>query len=135
MFQPLRLAYISIVIAVQDASEAASSSCGLGPWSSPPVPSGSSAVRRGWRTLRSCVKFSRWRATALMPESLGERVEQLARQHLGEEVGRLRGHVHAGGCDVADVLDGGRAHEERGLGLAGLDAGAGLLGVTRVVEP
>ena len=31
MFQPLRLAYISIVIAVHEASDAASSSCGLGP--------------------------------------------------------------------------------------------------------
>src|SRR4051794_6247921 len=115
MFQLLRLAYISIVIAVQEASEAASSSCGLGPMSSPPEPSGSSAVRRCWRTLRSCVKFSRWRAMALMGMSLGQRVEQLAREHLGEEVGGLRGHVHARRRDVADVLDGSWAHEERGL--------------------
>src|SRR4051812_40010875 len=135
MFHALRLAYISIVIAVQDASEAASSSCGLGPRSSPPDPSGSSAVRWCWRTLRSCVKFSRWRATAIMAESLGERVEQLAREHLGEEVGGLRRHVHARRRDVADVLDGGRAHKERGLRLAGLDPGTGLLGVARVVEP
>ena len=34
--QPLRLAYISMVIAVQEARLAASSSCGLGPESSPP---------------------------------------------------------------------------------------------------
>ena len=70
MFQPLRLAYISIVIAVQEASDAASSSCGLGPMSSPPESSGSSAVSRCWRTFRSCVNFSRWRATALMAEML-----------------------------------------------------------------
>ena len=63
----LRLAYISIVIAVHEASDAASSSCGLGPMSSPPPSSGSSAVRRCLRTFRSCVYFSRWRATALMP--------------------------------------------------------------------
>ena len=44
MSQPLRRAYISIVIAVQEASEAASSSCGLGPQSSPPWSFGSSAV-------------------------------------------------------------------------------------------
>ena len=46
MFHFLRRAYISIVIAVQDASDAASSSCGLGPMSSPPDVSGSSAVSR-----------------------------------------------------------------------------------------
>ena len=46
MSQPLRWAYISIVTAVQEASAAASSSCGLGPSSSPPVLAGSSTVRR-----------------------------------------------------------------------------------------
>ena len=60
-FQPLRLAYISIVIAVQEASEAASSSCGLGPMSSPPMSSGSSAVMRCLRTLTSWVNLLRWR--------------------------------------------------------------------------
>ena len=59
MFHFLRFAYISIVIAVQDASDAASSSCGLGPMSSPPSSSGSSAVSRCLRTFRSWVKFSR----------------------------------------------------------------------------
>ena len=44
MSQPLRWAYISIVMAVQEARLAASSSCGLGPASSPPRSSGSSAV-------------------------------------------------------------------------------------------
>ncbi len=61
-----RFAYISIVIAVHEASDAASSSCGFGPMSSPPDSSGSSAVRWCLRTFRSCVYFSRWRATALM---------------------------------------------------------------------
>src|SRR3954464_900689 len=105
-FQPLRLAYISIVIAVHDASEAASSSCGLGPSSSPPWSSGSSAVSRCLRTLTSCVNFSRWRATARMPLTLGERVEEHPREHLGEEVSGLRGHVDPGGGDVADAVDG-----------------------------
>ena len=62
----LRFAYISIVIAVHEASDAASSSCGFGPMSSPPDSSGSSAVKWCLRTFRSCVYFSRWRATALM---------------------------------------------------------------------
>src|SRR5947207_2434836 len=57
-FQPLRLAYISIVIAVHEASEAASSSCGLGPRSSPPWSAGSSAVNAWVRTFRSAVNFS-----------------------------------------------------------------------------
>src|SRR3954453_7108921 len=96
-FQPLRLAYISIVIAVHDASEAASSSCGLGPSSWPPWSSGSSAVSRWLRTSTSWVNFARWRATAFMALTLGEGVEEHPREHLGEEVRRLRGHVHAGG--------------------------------------
>src|SRR5215210_7832486 len=134
-FQPLRLAYISIVIAVQEASEAASSSCGLGPWSEPPSSSGSSAVSRCLRTLTSCVNFSRCRATALIALTLGQRVEQHPREDLGEEVRRLRRHVDPRGGDVADAVDGRRAHEERRLDLAGLDAGARLLRVARVVEP
>ncbi len=44
--QPLRLAYISIVIALQEARLAASSSSGLGPASVPPWSAGSSATRR-----------------------------------------------------------------------------------------
>src|SRR3954453_12506296 len=133
-FQPLRLAYISIVMAVQEASDAASSSCGLGPSSWPPWSSGSSAVSRCLRTLTSCVNFSRWRATARMPLTLGERVEEHPRQHLGEEIRRLRGHVDPGGGHVPNAVDGRRAHEQRGLDLPGLHAGARLLRVARVVE-
>ena len=44
--QPLRIAYISIVIAVHEARLAASSSCRLEPVSSPPWSLGSSAVGR-----------------------------------------------------------------------------------------
>ena len=55
MSQPLRLAYISIVIAVHDARLAASSSCGLGPSSSPPCSGGSSAVSWWWRMSIRCV--------------------------------------------------------------------------------
>ncbi len=50
MSQPLCLAYISIVIAVHEARLAASSSCGLGPSSSPPCSVGSSAISVVWRT-------------------------------------------------------------------------------------
>src|SRR5690606_17172252 len=49
MSHPLRWAYIAIVTAVQEASDAASSSCGLGPASSPPTSGSSSAVIRWWR--------------------------------------------------------------------------------------
>ncbi len=45
MSQPLRVAYISIVTAVQEARLAASSSCGLGPESLPPVSVGSSMLK------------------------------------------------------------------------------------------
>src|SRR3954454_4346509 len=103
-FQPLRLAYISIVIAVQEASEAASSSCGLGPSSWPPWSSGSSAVRWCLRTLSSWVNLSRWRATAFMPLTLGQRVDGHPREHLGEEVGGFRGHVDPGRRHVADAV-------------------------------
>src|SRR3954453_20495310 len=133
-FQPLRLAYISIVIAVQEASEAASSSCGLGPSSSPPWSSGSSAVRWCLRTLTSWVNFSRWRATAFMALTLGEGIEEHPREDLGEEVGGLRGHVDAGRRDVANPVDRRRAHEQRGLRRSRLDAGACLLRVAGVVE-
>src|SRR3954454_5987655 len=108
-FQPLRLAYISIVIAVHEASEAASSSCGLGPSSWPPWSSGSSAVRRCLRTLTSWVSFSRCRATAFMPLTLGEGVEEHPREHLGEEVRGLRGHVDPGRRDIADPVHRRRA--------------------------
>jgi hypothetical protein len=43
--QPLRSPYIFIVTAVHEASEAARSSCGLGPWSAPPISGISSTVR------------------------------------------------------------------------------------------
>src|SRR3954464_2102528 len=133
-FQPLRLAYISIVIAVHDASEAASSSCGLGPSSRPPWSSGSSAVSRCLRTSTTWVNLSRWRALARMALTLGQLVEEHPREHLGEEVRGLRGHVHPGGGDGADAVHRSRAHEQRGLDLAGLDAGARLVRVARVVE-
>ena len=66
--QPLRSAYISSVIAVQEAREAASSSWGLGAVSSPPVSIGSSALTWWSRTRTSCWKacVRRRRAVALM---------------------------------------------------------------------
>src|SRR5215207_6623939 len=101
-FQPLRVAYISIVIAVHEASEAASSSCGLGPSSSPPSSTGSSAVSWCLRILTSWRNFSAWRAEARMVAMLGprvERVEHQAREDFREEVRRLGRHDLAGGRD------------------------------------
>src|SRR4051812_3051874 len=133
-FQPLRLAYISIVIAVHDASEAASSSCGLGPSSWPPWSSGSSAVSRCLPTSMSWVNLSRWRALARMAVTLGERVEKHPREPPWGETGGLLGHVHPCRGDGADAVHRSRAHEQRSLDLAGLDAGARLVRVARVVE-
>ena len=76
MSQPLRWAYISIVIAVQEASAAASSSCGLGPRSSPPASSGSSAVSVWPPALTSWVNFSRWRATAASPRVAATSIQE-----------------------------------------------------------
>src|SRR3954454_20907233 len=109
MTQPLRSAYISIVIAVQEASEAASSSSGLGPMSLPPMSSGSSATRRCSRTRTSCSKLALRIAIARMGAIrllLVQGVEEQAGEHLREEVGRLRGHDLAGRRDVPDPAHG-----------------------------
>src|SRR5687768_8611234 len=137
MSQPLRSAYICIVIAVQDASDAASSSSGLGPRSLPPMSSGSSAVSRWSRMRTSCsylplrMAIARMRPTLL----LVERVEHQARRDLREEVGGLRRHDLARRRDLPDELDRDGAHEEAGLHLAVLDLGQRLRRVARVVEP
>src|SRR5919199_4341560 len=103
---PLRLAYISIVIAVHDARLAASSSCGLGPLSSPPFSSGSSAVTWCSRISRSCWKVPPLRrAIALMPPTLLEWVEQQAGRDLRVEERRLRRHRLAGGRHLAHLVD------------------------------
>src|SRR6478736_4016858 len=134
MSQPLRSAYISIVMAVQEASEAASSSSGLGPVSWPPMSSGSSATRRCSRTRSSCsylplrIAMARIGATMLL---LVQRVEEQAGKHLRIEERGLRGHDLARRGDVADPLDRGSAHEEPGLHVAGEDALARLVGRAR----
>ena len=56
MSQPLRWAYISIVIAVHEARLAASSSCGLGAVSWPPLSFGSSAVT-SWLRMRITCRY------------------------------------------------------------------------------
>src|SRR2546423_6266996 len=115
MSQPLRLAYISIVIAVHDARLAARSSWGLGPLSSPPFSSGSSAATWCVRISTSCLKLppSR-RAIALMPPTLLEWIEQPAGRDLGVEEGRLRRHRLARLRDGLDGFDRRGAGQERG---------------------
>src|SRR4051794_22030255 len=137
MSQPLRSAYICIVIAVQEASAAASSSSGAGPRSLPPMSSGSSATSRWSRTRISCSYLPLRMAIARMPRSLPliERVEEQAGQDLREEERGLRGHHLARRRDVADALHRRRPHEEAGLHVAVEDAPARLLGRARVVEP
>ena len=122
MSQPLRLAYISIVIAVHDARLAASSSCGLGPSSSP------AEVRRlvgrqlmvadvdlvGKAMLRAMCGCPHWRSSdvdvpirsdrsAVSARYSRERIEHQTRGDLREEVRRLRRHALAGGGDRLDA--------------------------------
>src|SRR3954454_21811178 len=106
MSQPLRSAYISMVIAVQEASDAARSSSGLGPTSRPPMSSGSSDTSRCSRTRTSCSYFPLRVAMARMGSNLPliQRMEDESARHLGEEVRRLGRHHLAGGGDVADAL-------------------------------
>src|ERR671932_452724 len=93
MSQPLRFAYISIVIAVPDARLAASSSCGLGAVSSPPFASGSSAWISCSRISMSCWNLPPFRrAVALMASTLLQGVEDEAGGDLRVEEGRLRRH-------------------------------------------
>src|SRR4051794_38361248 len=134
--QPLRLAYISIVIAVHEARLAASSSWGLGPSSLPPWSFGSSAVMWCSRISTSCLKSppSR-RAIALMPRTLLQQVEDEAGWDLREEVGRLGRHRLARLGHLSNLLDGDAAHEEGRLVAARLDGVAGVGEVLRVAEP
>ena len=68
--QPLRAAYISVVTATQPASEAASSSSGLGPSSAPPASVCSSMVS-SWRPMRTLWRYPDWRVTvAFMAPSI-----------------------------------------------------------------
>src|SRR6266480_5088585 len=122
MSQPLRFAYISMVIAVQKAKLAARSSWGLGPVSSPPFSSGSSAVIMWARIATSClnVPLSR-RALALIPSTLLEWVEQQARRDLRVEEGRLGRHRLPGLGHLAHLLNRRGAQQERGIGTARLD--------------
>src|SRR5687768_3724292 len=126
-----------MVIAVQEASDAASSSCGLGPESLPPWLSGSSAVIVWRRTLTSWRRSSSWRAVARMwPMMLVpvERVEDEAGEDLREEVRGLRRHHLAGRRDLAHEVDGGGSHEQAGLDVAGADALDRLGRRARVVQ-
>src|SRR3954447_5991852 len=135
--QPLRLAYISIVIAVHEASEAASSSWGLGPSWAPPRSFGSSAVivcepiLTSWRNPASRVADARM---VPMLRSVSQRVEQQSGEYLREEVGRLGRHDLARGGDLADEVDRRRAHEQRGLHVACADALPRLVPRAGVVE-
>src|SRR3954464_10911486 len=99
MSQPLRSAYVCIVIAVQEASDAASSSSGLGPMSLPPMSSGSSATSRRSPTRTSASHLPLRMAMARMGAMtllLVQSVEEQAREDLREEVRGLRRHHLAG---------------------------------------
>src|SRR5436853_834286 len=136
MSQPLRFAYISIVIAVHEARLAASSSWGLGPVSSPPFSSGSSAVIVWVRIATSCLKVPLSRlALALMASTLLERVEQQARWHLWVEEGRLRRHRFAGLRHLAHLIHRRRAQKERGIGTARLHRLDRVSRALRVADP
>ena len=107
--QPLRLAYISIVIAVHEASEAASSSCGLGPAVVAAVVLrlvGRDRVRADLDVVAEVLELravARIGAHDARPQSSGLKTQ--AREDLGEEVGRLRRHHLAGRRDLAHELD------------------------------
>src|SRR3954453_12759131 len=136
--QPLRLAYISIVIAVHAASDAASISCGLGPVSSPPLSVGSSMVswwsriRMTWRRLpeRVAVAFM----SSMMANALRERVEHQSSRPLRVEERGLRRHVDAGGRDLLDLADRAAPQEEGAVVLLGLHERQRLVVGARVAE-
>src|SRR4051812_47559302 len=108
MSQPLRLAYISIVMAVHEARLPASSSWGLGALSSPPFSSGSSAWTSCLRISMSCWNLPPLRrAVALMAATLLQGVEDEAGRDLGVEEGRLGRHRLAGRGHLPDLLDRG----------------------------
>src|SRR5207244_12287322 len=108
-----------IVSAVQEARLAASSSWGLGPVSSPPLSSGSSAGTWCSRISTSCWKVlpSR-RAVALMWLILAwlfQRIEEEPGWDLGIEEGRLRGHRLARLGHALHLLDRGGPEDEGGV--------------------
>ncbi|CAA9531776.1 MAG: hypothetical protein AVDCRST_MAG30-3857 [uncultured Solirubrobacteraceae bacterium] len=69
------------------------------------------------------------------PLILGQQVDQHPREHLGEEVRRLRGHRLAHRGDLAHLLDRARAQEERRVVLARLDERERLGVRPRVAQP
>src|SRR3954447_12237177 len=138
MSQPLRFAYISIVIAVHEASDTASISCGLGPSSVPPLSSGSSTVSSCLRTETECLRPSlstRCAFAFMICLQLSiQRVEHEPRRDLRIEEGRLRRHRLARLRHRAHLLDGSGTHEEGGVGTARLDGIARLCEVARVAK-
>src|SRR5207247_6023947 len=111
--QPLRCAYISIVMAVHDARLAASRSCGHGPASSPPWSGGSSTVRSCWPILTVCRSVPAREEVAFMAIRSCQRVEEKSCRHLGKEVRRLGRHVDARRGDLLNLLDRAGSQEER----------------------
>src|SRR3954447_12459441 len=113
--QPLRVAYISMVIAVHEARLAASSSCGLGAASSPPFSSGSSAWISWLRISMSCWNLPPLRrAFTLMAPTLLQGIEDEAGRDLRVEEGGLRRHRLARRRHLLDLLDWSGAQQEGG---------------------
>src|SRR5436190_11905891 len=155
--QPLRWAYISSVIAVQEASEAASSSWGLGAASSPPESRGSSAPTVWVRMVISCWRplSPRRRALAFIPDpsvaprletayssrvgawpgSVRQRVEDQAGGQLRIEECRFGRHRLPGGRHLAHLGDRRRAHEEAGVERPLVQEPQRLTRVRRVAQP
>src|SRR4051812_14778007 len=135
MSQPLRLAYISIVTAVQEARLAASSSWGLGAVSVPPASCGSSIDSSWLRTLTTWRNPPSRVAVAFMVFLLYQWIEEQPGGHLREEERRLGRHVDTRRGDLAHLLDGGAAQEERGVVGALEDQPARLVVGARVPQP
>src|SRR3954465_2060777 len=126
-------------MAVQAARDAASSSWGLGPESSPPLSLGSSMVSWWSRILMLCRNVPVLWAVAFMLSPvwqipLGQRVEHQSSRDLRVEERRLGRHVDPRGGDLLDLLDRAGAQEEGAVVRARAHELTGLVVGARVAE-
>src|SRR5215208_580383 len=136
--QPLRAAYISIVMAVQAASAAATVRVGEGPSLAPPATSGSSMTSR-WPPWISTSCVNPWRRRAVALTIVGTRVatlEQLGVVHVGEA--RHREHEVRGSVEVAHHRLGGELsllHQRHHTALGSADDRPGDIELSRERRP